>query len=683
MSHNYPENEITSILDVLSNFKLGQFQKRIPTSRDPHLAPVIDKLNEVAKFFQAQAESKENIAVLDALVENIPVAVFLKDVNDDFRIKLWNKAAEKIFEIPKSAILGKTTRELWPKEQAELYTSADEKVARDGIPVEIASEPSQTKTRGTIYLHTKKLPLRLGSETSFKYLLCICNDITEQLNTQAKLREQATFPNVIANNIPGLIAYWTNEMKCFFANTACLEWLGKTPEQMKNIGMQDLLGQDLFQKNEPFIRCALRGENQAFEGTLIKPNGELVYTWTQYISHVVDDKVQGFFVLASDISPLKREEQKLRLSEAFNRSILNSVTAEIAALDLYGKIVAVNDPWTKFSLENSKTPGRASSSTGVGANYLESFGVVSSSPEYEQSIEAKNGIKAVLERKLPSFSMEYPCHSPNENRWFSMNVTPLLDSGSGVVVSHTNISDRKKAEAALRESELKLIHASRLAALGEMSAGVAHEINNPIGIIAGNIPLLVRFKNDEIKFQAKIDSTKKAALRVEKIVSSLKKFSRTSEMVEYKPVPLRAIILESLLVTGAKSRNQNVLVTSEIEDSLEVFCNEVEIEQVLINLISNGIDAVKDKSEKWVKIKAFKDNAQVVFRVYDSGAGVPTEVEQKLFQPFFTTKVVGEGTGLGLSICKGILEQHGASITLNRSFSDSCFEVRFSKCVEN
>jgi C4-dicarboxylate-specific signal transduction histidine kinase len=123
-------------------------------------------------------------------------------------------------------------------------------------------------------------------------------------------------------------------------------------------------------------------------------------------------------------------------------------------------------------------------------------------------------------------------------------------------------------------------------------------------------------------------------------------------------------------------------VTIEFQQSstqAQIVCDEVEIEQVLVNLINNGIDAVKDRQDKWVKITVFEEGNTVVMRVMDSGPGIPESVRAKLFDPFFTTKKVGEGTGLGLSITKGILDEHKATITVVADCPNTCFEIRFPK----
>lgn len=228
-------------------------------------------------------------------------------------------------------------------------------------------------------------------------------------------------------------------------------------------------------------------------------------------------------------------------------------------------------------------------------------------------------------------------------------------------------------------SRLQLIQTSKMAALGEMAAGIAHEINNPLGIISGATWNLTKHLNNPDKLQSRIEAIDKAVDRVAKIVNSLKKFSRSSEKTEHHSHNLVDIIKESITLTMAKSNRHSTPIIVDYKTQGPILCNEIEIEQVLINLINNGIDAVKNLNDKWVKIFLFEEGEQVVLRVMDSGKGISQDVQLKLFQPFFTTKIVGEGTGLGLSIVKGILDDHKASIKVLGNVGNTCFEIRFGK----
>lgn len=231
----------------------------------------------------------------------------------------------------------------------------------------------------------------------------------------------------------------------------------------------------------------------------------------------------------------------------------------------------------------------------------------------------------------------------------------------------------------LHAERLKSIHNSKLASLGEMSAGIAHEINNPLAIIASSIPLLIKFRDEPEKYDRKIESIKGACHRIAKIVNGLRKFSRSSEKVERKITGLKEIILESIVITESKAKRCFCPISVQINAEPSTIGDVVELEQVIVNLINNAIDANSNESQKWVRVELSETPDEAIIKVMDSGHGISESVELKLFQPFFTTKPVGEGTGLGLSIAKGIVESHNGSINLIRSCKNTCFEIRLPK----
>ena len=241
----------------------------------------------------------------------------------------------------------------------------------------------------------------------------------------------------------------------------------------------------------------------------------------------------------------------------------------------------------------------------------------------------------------------------------------------------TDITDEVKMQESLDAERAKSMHTAKLASLGELAAGVAHEINNPLAIISGNIPLLKRFKDDPEKLNEKLEAVKSSVERITKIVNGLRKFSRTSNDNSHTKHKLMKLVDEVVVLTDVKAKRFATPIEWELTSNSEISCDPFEIQQVVINLINNAVDAVQSMQDKWVKVKLFDEGSQVVLQVIDSGPGISADVEQKLFQPFFTTKAVGEGTGLGLSISKGICEQHGATLTLNRKVTHTCFEVRF------
>lgn len=242
-----------------------------------------------------------------------------------------------------------------------------------------------------------------------------------------------------------------------------------------------------------------------------------------------------------------------------------------------------------------------------------------------------------------------------------------------------DVTEKVKIEESLSHQRVKTLQASKLASLGEMSAGVAHEINNPLAIISGNLQNISQIPQDPEKLMKKVAMMLKATERITKIVNGLRKFSRISDLSEYQLKSIPDIVQETLYILEPKAKYNSVKIEIDSTSSTLILCNSTELEQVIINLVNNSIDAIKKLSEQWVKIRIFEEPDAVILQVIDSGTGINHTIENKLFDPFFTTKEVGEGTGLGLSITKGILDDHKAEIHLNKEMKNTCFEIRFPK----
>ncbi|MEF8707363.1 MAG: diguanylate cyclase [Candidatus Accumulibacter propinquus] len=156
-----------------------------------------------------------------------------------------------------------------------------------------------------------------------------------------------------------------------------------------------------------------------------------------------------FLATFFDQSERRQAEEALRESKLFVQGVLDSVSNHIAVIDETGKIIATNNAWRQFSLENSPEPGRLAPNTDVGTNYLQVCADPASSTSAEGAA-ARDGIRAVLDGRLPTFSLEYPCHSPQQQRWFMMTVTPLGAGQKAAVVVHSNITERKRIEEEIR-----------------------------------------------------------------------------------------------------------------------------------------------------------------------------------------------------------------------------------------
>ncbi len=307
-------------------------------------------------------------------------------------------------------------------------------------------------------------------------------------------------------------------------------------------------------------------------------------------------------------------------------------------------------------------------------------------PEVWPTVQA--AVKKALEDGTP-YDLEAPFITAKNRRiWVRVQGFPVILDGKVVKLQGTfqDISERKRSEELLQVAKddlererVKALHSAKLASLGEMSAGIAHEINNPLTIIYGTVRALPKFVTDPEQLAARIEKIQSASERIAKIVSPLRKFSRTSDKPEYKRHSLAEIVKEAIVLTDAKARRHSTKIEVDKRSECHVLCDEIEMEQVLVNLINNAVDAVKSLSEKWVRIQLQEVGGRVILRISDSGPRISSEIQQKLFQPFFTTKPVGEGTGLGLSIVKGILDDHHATIELVADDRHTCFEICFPK----
>ena len=246
-----------------------------------------------------------------------------------------------------------------------------------------------------------------------------------------------------------------------------------------------------------------------------------------------------------------------------------------------------------------------------------------------------------------------------------------------IIGTFKDVTEKVIQQKKLLETQAVMAQSAKLASLGEMAAGVAHEINNPLAIIKANAQLLQDMPVDHPKISHKIETVLKACSRIIKIVSGLQNFSRVKHGSEKKLSDLSEVLKEALSIVEVNSKFKGVKIETDIELGLMINCDPLEIEQVLINLVNNAADAAFHTPEKWIHIELKKSDQLALLRVIDSGSGISPEVEAKIFDPFFTTKPVGQGTGLGLSICKGILDNHQASLSLNRKFPNTCFEIAF------
>jgi len=231
-------------------------------------------------------------------------------------------------------------------------------------------------------------------------------------------------------------------------------------------------------------------------------------------------------------------------------------------------------------------------------------------------------------------------------------------SQPGVVIYVRDITDRLKMQ-------VQLLKTARLAALGEMSAGVAHELNTPLAVIIGDIQLLLRELPEDSQRRNLFDDIKTCALRCKQIVQGLLTFSRQEQFVFY-PVAINDVVQEVMKLVAYQIETDNIRITLDCAEHIPAIeGNAQQLEQVLVNLLLNAKQSFEgtDGSRLIGVQTGFDSNRNQVFvRVSDTGQGIRQENLTQIFDPFFTSKGVGRGTGLGLSVSLGIIQTHGGTV---------------------
>lgn len=258
-----------------------------------------------------------------------------------------------------------------------------------------------------------------------------------------------------------------------------------------------------------------------------------------------------------------------------------------------------------------------------------------------------------------------------------------LQTEQGVLICSIirDVSARKALEAELEASRMKVVSSARLSALGMMAGGIAHEINNPLGIIHAYASDLREMAQEESVSPADVERTSariaETAERIGSIVKSLRYIAREGGTDPVEPAPLRELIERVLELSRERFRMHSVRLTcSPVDAGLQVSCREVQIAQALMNLLQNAFDAVVETvNEKWIEVQVHASAESILVSVIDSGPGVPAQIRERVMEPFFTTKPVGKGIGLGLSLARSIARQHGGDLTLGEYGGHTCFTL--------
>lgn len=252
--------------------------------------------------------------------------------------------------------------------------------------------------------------------------------------------------------------------------------------------------------------------------------------------------------------------------------------------------------------------------------------------------------------------------------------TKLVDGERAVVIG-VDISELKQLQGRVSFTE-------KLATLGEMFAGIIHDINNPLAMIEGNVYRIKRLIQ-EPEIVALLDKIDMSSKKITKIIQGIKIYVRQDGTLPFQIESFGQILDDAVVICENKLKNAEVTLKLDPKiRELKMNCHFTQLFQVFVNLIVNSIDAISEKNDKWIDISVLDNGEQsgfVKIQFMDSGSGIPKEIQDKIFTAFFTTKGRGVGSGLGLSLCSKILEAHGGGLQIDNSKPNTTFIVEIKK----
>lgn len=537
----------------------------------------------------------------------------------------------------------------------------------------------------------------------------------EIASSQQALIEMRDYAESILNSMTNPLLVVRTDGSIVQANAALTGLSGYQPEQFDELSIEALFAIDwpqLIAAGGESLRC--------LETVLhLRDGGSLAVAFSWAVSHQTLVEEKEYICVVQDISALKRAEAELAANNRFLESVLNSMSDEIFIIEPHSyRIVGCNNAFAASYGVDPRQLGEVTCHQVTHGLAEPCFGTDIPCPMEE--------IRAT--RSPQRFEHAHP-GADGETEYFDIQCCPVLDAvGEITQIVHVsrNITEQKLAErtleafsremeannrilveqtvaleqahAELKASQSRILQQEKMASIGQLAAGVAHEINNPMGFIISNLGTLQKYSqrlldylqrqedwilakgsdrelpeelagakrtlkvdylNDDLP--ALIAESLSGADRVKKIVQDLKSFSRVDQM-EFKAVDLNECLESTINIIWNELKYKAELVR-DYGELPPVSCFPQQLNQVFMNILVNAAQAIDGQGE--IRVKTWQQEQTVRVAISDTGCGIPEAVRSRIFEPFFTTKDVGSGTGLGMSIVFDIVKKHRGEILVD------------------
>ncbi len=605
---------------------------------------------------RAKEELRQSEAKYRTLVENIPQKIFLKDCNSRY-VSVNGRYARDLGLQP-DQVPGTEDFAFYPKDLANKYRADDQRIMATGVTEEYDEEYVERGEHR--FIHTTKTPVR-DVDGRVIGILGVFSDITERRQAEAALRESER--RLKDTQRMARLGHWKWEIA-----TGNVEWSEEvfdifrldpktfTP-RIDSVLSLSPWPEERERGNELIQRAMTSRERGDYDQRFLFPDGSIGYYHSTFQGiYDAGGELVSIVGTVLDVTERKRAEGALRESERQWQTTFDAIADGVILL-------AADDRVLKSNTAAERLLGKKATEL-LGQRYFEVL---------HGSCAPVPGCPVVAARQTKHrASMELPLG----DRLYNLTVDPLLDSQNhfqGAVYVITDITERKRLERERAVIEAKLRQQQKLESIGTLAGGVAHEINNPVNGIMNYAQLI----QDRLPVESPLKEFTGEILhethRVAGIVRNLLTFSR-DEKQSHSPARICDIVESTLSLIRTVIRHDQIeLVVDVPEDLPEVKCRSQQLQQVLMNLVTNARDALNQRYSGENPDKVIRLSARLSERerrrwlrvtVEDHGTGITPEVRERMFDPFFTTKPRDRGTGLGLAISHGIVKEHHGELTV-------------------
>ncbi len=645
---------------------------------------VVKQFEETEKILgRLQMSNAQRKAVLDSAMQISIIAT-----NKEGVITVFNTGAENLLGYSAKEILGKQTPEIFHLED-ELTLIGNKLSSKYGSKTKgldvFFKYAIQDRSEALEWTYVRKdgtkFPVRMtinalrepyGSIIGF---LCIAMDVSDKKRSEKALRESERNYRLLIRNLPNIVykAYPDGSLDFFDDKIEKLTGYSKEEFLSRKKNWIDLIYEKDIQNTKDRFKQALKTDKSYIREYRIKPKTDDII-WIEEGGQIIygeNGEVEFATGAFLDITERKLAEKALHESEEKYRSLFNSGPNPIFVLDRETIEIIDANPMAEEIYGYSKEEFKGRSFTDLGP--------VDDVDEGLFNYDKNDWPKAyVVSEKVQ--------HYKKGNKPFFVRVTAcpaIYKDRNAIILATTDITE-------MLEKESQLLQAGKMTTLGEMSVGIAHEVNQPLNVIKmGNEYLKMMVEKDKyIQVEKLIEVTSRVSEQVDRaseIISLLREFGRKTSFAKEK-VNINKPTRDVFSIVNQQLNLQNIKVDIHLEKNLPpILAHNNRIEQVIFNLITNACDAINQKKEvdlepgeRVVAIRSFLENDRVAVTVTDTGIGIPEDVRDKIFEPFFTTKEVGKGMGLGLSLTYGIVKDYGGEIEIqSEEGSGATFKLTF------